>query len=126
MRVLILALVVMVFGFVSFGQAAYAQEKQKTAQIELIGAGSLTCMQWLEAEKDATVSATMESWAYGYFSAMNRLRAVRSKPQYDISRLNSNKILGWLDEFCPSYPDYLVAFALEAMIGKRIQYKQER
>ncbi|MAH04297.1 MAG: hypothetical protein CL561_01925 [Alphaproteobacteria bacterium] len=126
MRIFLLFFGVMAIALGAAGTQAHAQNPQNDAQIQLIGAGSLTCGQWLDAEKDGTVRATLVSWVYGYFSAMNRLRAVKSKRQYDISTLNTNMILGWVDEFCPQYPEYLIAFAAEAMVGQKIFYKQER
>lgn len=101
--------------------SAYAQDEQ--AQISMVGLGSLTCQQWIDAEKDDFVTGSMVSWVYGYISAMNRVRAVRDMQQYSVASVNQKIIMEDVGKYCKSHPNMLVAFGVESMLGNSVKLR---
>jgi hypothetical protein len=110
--------------FILFSQTAHAQTAQ--TKFAMVGIGAITCHQWNTTEKDDFIRGTVVQWVYGYFSALNKVRAKKGHRQYNLRRLTTNNVLEAIEEFCPYYPDYLLSYAADSMIGNKIRVEERR
>ena len=120
MKKFLLTLTLLILSF-----PAHAQDGGE-ARISMIGLGSLTCQEWNDAEQNDLIKSVMVSWVYGYFSAMNRVRAVQDRRQYSLVNLTPSTIFKDLERFCINNPDLLVSFAVENMMGKSIKLRPRK
>jgi hypothetical protein len=89
--------------------SAYAADKNDNFQI--LGAGSLACQKYLDADKQDRLY--VETWWAGYASAVNRL----SDDTWSIVGKNSvDDVNDLLQQECTAHPDELIAIGVHNVL----------
>ena len=101
--------------------SAYAQDGK--AKFDMIGIGAITCKKWTDTETDDFIRSTAVQWVYGYFSGQNKVRAKQKQRQFNLTGLTAKGILETIDNFCYYYPDYLLHYAADSLVGKVVYLK---